>query len=130
MQCRNSRQNSSIISSILSEDTMLSSTSIRNIISEIVADIEIGPESSDETVPLSIVLNKGFRCVFLVTLYRRDESSAADYLLTYCDQLLVNNVSSDHYLIGWNNDILNKITNSTQSNSHHSILHFGFSLFT
>ena len=53
---------------------MLSSSFIRNIIFEIVADIEIGPESSDETVPLSIVLNKGFGCVFLVTLSRRDES--------------------------------------------------------
>ena len=54
---------------------MLSSSFIRNIIFEIVADIEIGPESSDETVPLSIVLNKGVGCVFLVTLSRRDESS-------------------------------------------------------
>ena len=72
-QCHNSGQNSSNISSILSEDTVLSSSFIRNITFEIVADIEIGPESSDETVPLSIVLNKGVGCVFLVTLYRRDE---------------------------------------------------------
>ena len=74
MQCRNLRQNGSIISSILSEDTVLSSSFIRNIIFEIVADIEIGLESSDMIVPLSIVLNKVFGCDFLVTLSRRDES--------------------------------------------------------
>ena len=45
MQCRNSRQNSSIISWILSEDTVLSSSFLRNIIFEIVANIEIALES-------------------------------------------------------------------------------------
>ena len=72
-QCHNSGQNSFIISPIFSKDTVLASCFIKNIYVVIRPDIEIGPESSDETVPLSIVLNKGVGCVFLVTLYRRDE---------------------------------------------------------
>ena len=51
-QCHNSGQNSFIISPIFSKDTVLASCFIKNIYVVIRPDIEIGLESSDETVPL------------------------------------------------------------------------------
>ena len=60
MQCHNSRQNSSIISSIYSEDTMISSTFIRHIMVQVVADIEVGPDGSDVCVPRGKIVQNSF----------------------------------------------------------------------
>ena len=60
MQCHNSRQNSSIISSIYSEDTMITSSFIRHIMVEVVADIEVGPDGPDVSVPRGKMVKNSF----------------------------------------------------------------------
>ena len=62
VQCHNSRQNSSILSSIYSDDPVISSSFIRHIFIEIVADIDNGPERSVEIVPWGNMTKKGSGC--------------------------------------------------------------------
>ena len=59
VQCHNSRQNSSILSSIYSDDPVISSSFIRHIFIEIVVDIDNGPERSVEIVPWGNMTKKG-----------------------------------------------------------------------
>ena len=61
VQCHNSRQNSSILSSIYSDDPVISSSFIRHIFIEIVADIDNSLERSVEIVPWGNMTKKGLR---------------------------------------------------------------------
>ena len=74
VQCHNSRQNSSILSSIYSDDPVISLSFIRHIFIEIVADIDNGPERSVEIVPWGNMTKKGSGRGFSVALSRRVEN--------------------------------------------------------